>query len=186
MKFAINFGANVTAFLLSVFLSVWMTPFIVKTLGVEAFGFVHLTQNIINYFSIITVALSSVVVRFFSVAAHRGNRDEANAYVSNYLAASVVISLLLAVPLAGTAFFIDKIMNVPAGLLTDVRLSIVIGSVLFMLTFFMAGFATGRFLQTSFISQVPFRPCKCWSGCCVCSLCLRACRRRSGRSSFRH
>ncbi len=72
MKFAINFGANVTAFLLSVFLSVWMTPFIVKTLGVEAFGFVHLTQNIINYFSIITVALSSVVVRFFSVAAHRG------------------------------------------------------------------------------------------------------------------
>ncbi|MES5395852.1 MATE family efflux transporter [Bacillus amyloliquefaciens] len=145
MKFAINFGANVTAFLLSVFLSVWMTPFIVKTLGVEAFGFVHLTQNIINYFSIITVALSSVVVRFFSVAAHRGNRDEANAYVSNYLAASVVISLLLAVPLAGTAFFIDRIMNVPAGLLTDVRLSIVIGSVLFMLTFFMAGFATGPF-----------------------------------------
>ena len=57
-----------------------MTPFIVKTLGVEAFGFVHLTQNIINYFSIITVALSSVVVRFFSVAAHRGNKDEANAY----------------------------------------------------------------------------------------------------------
>ncbi len=74
MKFAINFGANVTAFLLSVFLSVWMTPFIVKTLGVEAFGFVHLTQNIINYFSIITVALSSVVVRFFSVAAHRGEQ----------------------------------------------------------------------------------------------------------------
>ncbi len=109
MKFAINFGANVTAFLLSVFLSVWITPFIVKTLGVEAFGFVHLTQNIINYFSIITVALSSVVVRFFSVAAHRGNRDEANAYVSNYLAASVVISLLLAVPLAGTAFLLTRL-----------------------------------------------------------------------------
>lgn len=65
MKFTINFSANLTAFLLSVFLSVWMTPFIVKTLGVEAFGFVNLTQNVINYFSIITVALSSVVVRFF-------------------------------------------------------------------------------------------------------------------------
>ncbi|KXZ20868.1 hypothetical protein AXI59_13005 [Bacillus nakamurai] len=145
MKFAINFGTNVTAFLLSVFLSVWMTPFIVKTLGVEAFGFVHLTQNIINYFSIITVALSSVVVRFFTVAAHRGNKEEANAYVSNYLAASVIISLLLAVPLAGTAFFIDRVMNVPEELLSDVRLSILIGSVLFMLTFFMAGFATGPF-----------------------------------------
>ena len=80
-----------------------MTPFIVKTLGVEAFGFVHLTQNIINYFSIITVALSSVVVRF-SPSPPTGEQGR-NAYVSNYLAASVVISLLLAVPLAGTAFY---------------------------------------------------------------------------------
>lgn len=43
----------------------WLTPFVIQTLGVEAFGFVHLTQNMINYFSIITVALSAVVVRFF-------------------------------------------------------------------------------------------------------------------------
>lgn len=106
MKFTINFSANLTAFLLSVFLSVWMTPFIVKTLGVEAFGFVHLTQNVINYFSIITVALSSVVVRFFSVAAHRGEREKANAYISNYLASSVLISLLLLLPLAGSAFLL--------------------------------------------------------------------------------
>nr|WGD93529.1 hypothetical protein P5629_07450 [Bacillus subtilis] len=76
MKFTINFSANLTAFLLSVFLSVWMTPFIVKTLGVEAFGFVHLTQNVINYFSVITVALSSVVVRFFSVVRPQGRAGE--------------------------------------------------------------------------------------------------------------
>ncbi|MGF2372013.1 MATE family efflux transporter, partial [Bacillus inaquosorum] len=145
MKFTINFSANLTAFLLSVFLSVWMTPFIVKTLGVEAFGFVHLTQNVINYFSIITVALSSVVVRFFSVAAHRGERDKANAYISNYLAASVLISLLLLLPLAGSAFFIDRIMNVPPALLADVRLSILIGSLLFILTFLMAGFGAAPF-----------------------------------------
>ncbi|MCY8913860.1 MATE family efflux transporter [Bacillus atrophaeus] len=145
MKFTINFSANVVAFLLSVFLSVWMTPFIVKTLGVEAFGFVHLTQNVINYFSIITVALSSVVVRFFSVAAHRGKLEEANGYLSNYLAASVILSLLLFLPLTGAAFFIETFINVPAALLADVRLSILIGSVLFVLTFFMAGFATGPF-----------------------------------------
>lgn len=145
MKFTINFSANLTAFLLSVFLSVWMTPFIVKTLGVEAFGFVNLTQNVINYFSIITVALSSVVVRFFSVAAHRGEQEKANAYISNYLAASVLISLLLLLPLVSAAFFIDRVMNVPQDLLADVRLSILIGSLLFLLTFLMAGFGAAPF-----------------------------------------
>ncbi|TXF69052.1 MATE family efflux transporter [Bacillus subtilis] len=145
MKFTINFSANLTAFLLSVFLSVWLTPFIVKTLGVEAFGFVHLTQNVINYFSIITVALSSVVVRFFSVAAHRGEREKANAYISNYLAASVLISLLLLLPLAGSAFFVDRVMNVPQALLADVRVSILIGSLLFILTFLTAGFGAAPF-----------------------------------------
>lgn len=105
MKFTINFSANLTAFLLSVFLSVWMTPFIVKTLGVEAFGFVHLTQNVINYFSVITVALSSVVVRFFSVAAHRGEREKANAYISNYLAASCFDFIAALAAACGFGFF---------------------------------------------------------------------------------
>ncbi|MFB8735820.1 hypothetical protein ACEQPO_25490 [Bacillus sp. SL00103] len=35
-------------------------------LGVEAFGLIHLTQNMINYLSVITASLSAVVVvRFF-------------------------------------------------------------------------------------------------------------------------
>ncbi len=63
--FILNLGANVASFLLSVLFSMWLTPYVIKNLGVEAFGFVHLTQNMINYFSIITVALSAVVVRFF-------------------------------------------------------------------------------------------------------------------------
>nr|WGD93530.1 oligosaccharide flippase family protein [Bacillus subtilis] len=78
-------------------------------------------------------------------------------------------------PLAGSAFFIDRVMNVPQALLADVRLSILIGSVLFILTFLMAGFgASHHFMPTAFISPVPFRRCKCLFGCCL-SLLLFAC-----------
>ena len=44
-------------------------------------------------------------------------------------------------------------MNVPAGLLTDVRLSIVIGSVLFMLTFLWRGSRRGRFANKLYITS---------------------------------
>ncbi|MBU8785627.1 oligosaccharide flippase family protein [Bacillus glycinifermentans] len=143
--FLLNLGANVASFLLSVLFSMWLTPFVIKTLGVEAFGFVHLTQNMINYFSIITVALSAVVVRFFSVSAHRGALDEARGYMNTYMISSFALSLVLLLPLGGTIYFVDRIIRVPAGLLSDVQIALFIGGLLFLLTFFMSGFAAGPF-----------------------------------------
>ena len=143
--FILNLGANVASFLLSVLFSMWLTPYVIKNLGVEAFGFVHLTQNMINYFSIITVALSAVVVRFFSVSAHRGALDEARGYMNTYIVSSLVLSVILFFPLGGTVFFIDQIIRVPAGLLGDVQIALLIGSLLFLLTFVMSGFAAGPF-----------------------------------------
>ncbi|MEC1428224.1 MATE family efflux transporter [Bacillus sonorensis] len=143
--FILNLGANMASFLLSVLFSMWLTPFVIQTLGVEAFGFVHLTQNMINYFSIITVALSAVVVRFFSVSAHRGALDEARGYMNTYIVSSIILSFILFFPLAGTSFFIDRIIRVPAALLSDVQMALFIGGLLFLLTFFMSGFAAGPF-----------------------------------------
>ncbi|QHZ45515.1 MATE family efflux transporter [Bacillus sp. NSP9.1] len=143
--FFLNLGANMAYFVLSVLFSMWLTPFVIKNLGVEAFGFVNLTQNMINYFSIITVALSAVVVRFFSIHAHRGALAEARGYMNTYIVSSLVLALVLLVPLSGTVFFVDKIIRVPASLLGDVQIALLIGSMLFLLTFFMSGFAAGPF-----------------------------------------
>lgn len=63
--FLYNVSANVMTFILMMLMSVCLTPYIVHTLGVEAFGLIHLTQNMINYLSVITASLSAVVVRFF-------------------------------------------------------------------------------------------------------------------------
>ena len=93
----------------------WLTPYVIKTLGVEAFGFVHLTQNMINYFSIITVALSAVVVRFFCFRP-QGALDEARGYMNTYIVSSLVLSVILFFRSAARCF-IDQIIRVPAGLL---------------------------------------------------------------------
>jgi membrane-bound ClpP family serine protease len=56
-----------------------------------------------------------------------------------------VLSVILFFPLGGTVFFIDEIIRVPAGLLGDVQIALLIGSLLFLLTFVMSGFAAGPF-----------------------------------------
>ncbi|WP_253907715.1 MATE family efflux transporter [Bacillus sp. WMMC1349] len=144
-KFVLNLGANMVSFLLSVLFSMWLTPFVIQHLGVEAFGFVTLTQNMINYFSVITVALSAVVVRFFSVSAHRGEFEEARGYMNTFMISSFILSLILLLPILAMVGFVDQIIQVPADLLGDVQIALIIGTLLFLLTFFMSGFSAGPF-----------------------------------------
>lgn len=87
--FLYNVSANVMTFFLMMLMSVCLTPYIVHTLGVEAFGLIHLTQNMINYLSVITASLSAVVVRFFSVAAHKGEMEQAQRYLASYFVSSL-------------------------------------------------------------------------------------------------
>ena len=93
--FLYNASANLITFVLMMLMSVCLTPYIVHTLGVEAFGLIHLTQNMINYLSVITASLSAVVVRFFSVAAHKGEMEKAQRYLASYFVSSFLLSISL-------------------------------------------------------------------------------------------
>ena len=62
-QLAINIFSNICIYVLQFVISFLLTPFIVKALGVEAYGFVGLSNNIISYTTLITVAL----IDFFCV-----------------------------------------------------------------------------------------------------------------------
>ena len=64
----INIIASFVAFGVSMGINFFLSPYIVKTVGTEAYGFVQLANNFINYFSILTIALNSMSSRFISVS----------------------------------------------------------------------------------------------------------------------
>lgn len=74
-QIAINILAQIGAFAIQYCISFFLTPFIVKTLGVEAYGFVSLSSNIIGYMQVATIALNSMASRFISMAYHRGDLE---------------------------------------------------------------------------------------------------------------
>jgi Na+-driven multidrug efflux pump len=144
-QLAYNLITNLIALASSVFIAIWMTPFIVNHLGTEAYGFIPLTQNIVNYFAVITVALSSMLSRFFLVSIEQGKLDDAQKYISTYLIAAIILSAVILIILVILSFFIHNFIHIPQYLLTDVRLSLIICSLVFVLSFIYSGFSSAMF-----------------------------------------
>lgn len=105
-----------------------LTPFITNSVGAEAYGFVTLANNFIQYATIVAVALNSFAARHIAVSYHRAEYQKANTFYSSVFYGDLALaSLILAVVfiLVGS---LDNLLAVPDDILADVK-------VLFMLTF---------------------------------------------------
>ena len=79
-RLAINMIANIVAFVVQFGINFLLTPYIVHTLGSEAYGFVQLSNNIISWVGILTVALNSMSGRFICIEINRQNTKKAKEY----------------------------------------------------------------------------------------------------------
>ncbi|MDF7665589.1 MATE family efflux transporter [Bifidobacterium sp. ESL0745] len=131
---AINMVASLIQFAINLGIGFCLTPFIVNKLGAEAYGYVGLANNVINYASLLTVALDSVAGRFITVAYHQGDKKRADRYFSSTLAADcliAVILILVALPLIAD---LDKIINISPHLINDVKLLFLFIFIQFVIT----------------------------------------------------
>jgi O-antigen/teichoic acid export membrane protein len=99
-----------------------LTPFIVKSLGVAAYGFVGLSNNIIGYLQLATIALNSMAGRFVTIAYHKGDIKKANSYFSSVFYANVILSAILSLFIVIILLYIERIIEIPEGLVGDVKL----------------------------------------------------------------
>lgn len=142
---SLNLIASLVAYGLSVLISFIISPYITKTLGVEANGFVGLANQFIGYISLITVALNSMASRFVSVHIIDDDYDKANRYFTSVVVANIFIGFVLLFPLGICSFYADKLFNVPQHLVTDAML-------LFLLVSFnfIVGIVTNIFSVSTF------------------------------------
>lgn len=118
----INMTSNFLSLAVTFGISFFLSPYIVKTVGVEAYGFVGLANNFISYASLITIALNSLAGRFITIAIHEQNYEKANRYYSSVFLANCLISSVLL--LIGTIVwvYLEYLISIPASILWDVKL----------------------------------------------------------------
>lgn len=128
-QFFINLSLTTASFAISAGISFFLTPFIVKSLGAAAYGFIGLSNNILSYTSLLTVALNAMAGRFISISYIRGDKENANRYLSSVFYSNLFISIFIFLCSIFFVIYIQHIIDVPNSILNDVR-------VLFMLIVF--------------------------------------------------
>lgn len=143
----INMAAQIIVFFVNTAIGFFVTPYLVNRLGSEAYGFIGLANNFVNYASLITIALNSMAGRFMTLAIHTGDIKKANGYFNSLLMSNVIIAAVMMIPSILCVAFIDKLINVPPYLLFDVRCTFAIVFLNFLLSTLQTAFGMGFFVR---------------------------------------
>lgn len=122
-QLVVNIVANLLAFGIQFGINFFLTPYIINSLGSEAYGFIPLTNNIVGFADIVTVAFYSMTGRFIAFEVSRGNMEKASRYFTSSTIANCSLTALLIIPSALVTIFADRIIHIPAFLIADVKLT---------------------------------------------------------------
>lgn len=135
-KTMINLFCSLAVLVTNVLVSFFLSPYIVKNIGVEANGFVTLANNFVTYAQLIVTALNGMSARFITIEYVQKNYKKANLYYNSIFWGNLLIVAVLILP---ASFFIAKmemIIDVPQDILLDVKM-------LFSFVFFNFFLSTG-------------------------------------------
>jgi O-antigen/teichoic acid export membrane protein len=156
-RFLINLISNALNALSGIAITLFLTPYIVKTLGVEAYGFFPLTSNLLSFAGIFTMALNSMSGRYITISLEQRNIREVNVYFNSILWGNIGLSILFLLMGAIMISFIQLWLDIPASLFEDVRLLfvLILGSLCINVSstiFSVSAFALSRFDKQALIN----------------------------------
>jgi len=126
-EFGRNIAANWLGFLFAAAVSFFLSPFIVRNLGNEAYGLWVLLGSLVGYLGLLDFGVRGAVTRYIALHHATNNSQESARVVS----ASLLLfgsSGLLAIFCAGVlAFLAPLVFNLPGPLVNGARIIIVIG-----------------------------------------------------------
>ena len=94
-QLAINMLASLLTFIVGLGIRFVLTPYVVSSLGPEAYGFIGLTANILGYTGLLTIALNSMAGRFITIAYSSGDIDKANKYFASVFYSNIILASVM-------------------------------------------------------------------------------------------
>jgi len=107
---------------MGVLIRFFMTPYIVRHLGVEAYGFVGLSSNILGLSSLLTVALNSLAGRFIAIEYQAGNHECAKSYYSSLFLSNFILGAVIGGLCAIICWNLDCVVHIPEHLVREVKI----------------------------------------------------------------
>lgn len=117
----LNMATTIVSYAVTLGISFFLAPYIVSRLGAAAYGFLGLSNNIIGFTALLTVALNSMSGRFISISYFKGDYDEANRYMASSVVGNFAMAFIIVVLFGVLTIFLEKIVNIPPDIVGDVK-----------------------------------------------------------------
>ncbi|WP_291098317.1 MULTISPECIES: oligosaccharide flippase family protein [unclassified Empedobacter] len=121
-KFIINLLSSVISALCSVVISFFITPYLIKTIGKEAYGFYPLAGSFIFYITIFTTSINSMFGRYVLISYEKKERDKINNYFNSVFFVNILISIILSILFFVFYTIIPNVIEIPNHLVFDVKI----------------------------------------------------------------
>lgn len=121
-KTAVNILCSVLEMGVGLLVSFFLSPYIIRTIGVEANGFVGLAQNFTTYAGLVVTALNGMAGRYITIAHVRRDMKQANLYYNSVFWGNLIIVAVLLIPSVVLVTNLEQFINTPAHLVADVKI----------------------------------------------------------------
>lgn len=118
-------------------ISLFLSPFIIKNIGIEANGYIKLAGDFVMVGSLISGALNSMACRSITIEYAKKNYTKANLYYNSVFWGNLIIVGILMLPAIATLYWLQVFIDIPANLLWDVKMYFALG---FLNFFIITGF----------------------------------------------
>lgn len=125
---SVNMMANLTAFIIHAGIQFFVIPILSEQIGNEAYGFIGIANEFVQYANIFTILLNGVVARFVAYEIHRGKIERANQYFNSVLIADIMIAAVMSLSAILFISRLEKVLVISKEILPDVK-------IIFALTF---------------------------------------------------
>ena len=105
---------------ISYLINFFLTSYISENVGIDAYGFVAIAKTAVSYAQIITVALTTFIVRYISINYHKGEIEEAKSYYSSSVMACVTLSGIIYLVAMIVVAKLEYVLNIPTNLVGPV------------------------------------------------------------------
>ena len=120
-QLVINLISSSLAFAIGPGINLVLYPYIIKHIGVEAFGFAALAVSFTGYAQLVTIAINSMAGRFITVKIHEDDYEGAVRYFNSVLITNIIIALFLLITSVFCIIYLEKMIKIPQDILLDVK-----------------------------------------------------------------
>ncbi len=139
--------AQMFAFAINLASGFLLTPYIIRKLGKEAYGFFGLALNIVGYSQLVTIAINSMAYRFITISYHKNDFRLANLYFTSVFYSNIFISIILCFGYLVFFFHLQSLLVIPVKLDFDVKCLFVFIFINFIVSLITSVFGVATFVK---------------------------------------